>query len=521
MQLEENQPSAPELRPRSTSQRTRIMLLVLLMTAALTVQIPAMVKVHTVEYDEAIFLDVARNVQRIGLPIRSIGKEGAFFFDHTSLYIYLLSLYATPATDVFFLRLVTTIFSSGCVILVFLIGERIGGTCAGTTAALLLALNPFFAVYAFFIRMEIPMAFSMLLGLWLITKWEQGRAESLLIEAGLALAFAALFKEFALLFTLVCTAHVLYKCLQRGMPIWKPLSYTLVPTIIGISLWGIWCWSLSPSAFNNALNRWINSATVQDVGDPRLGVATGEWIHKIIFDLLGIVITIGIVTSLGLVLIRKKRSSIMHPILAVYPAAAIGISFVIQLKELRHIIGVIPIAALLIGTSVNRQQVLAWSKSTRRKKYALAASAVLCLLLASPFRIPTQNPASIEAWLNPIYAYRVLHNDSYYNVLRLAGIYVQEHTTLEDVITIAHEGPVVAYYADRHYRMLYTLPFEYVLQTLEQTDYLVWDHTLFLDLTNEQTEAVQDYVGKHFRIETTIQDNYRRVEIYRRIVTSD
>ena len=37
---------------------------------------------------------VACNIQKSGLPLRSIGTElGVLFYDHTPLYVYLLSLF--------------------------------------------------------------------------------------------------------------------------------------------------------------------------------------------------------------------------------------------------------------------------------------------------------------------------------------------------------------------------------------------------------------------------------------------
>ena len=36
---------------------------------------------------------VARNIQKSGLSLRSIGATGVLFYDHTPLYVYLLSLF--------------------------------------------------------------------------------------------------------------------------------------------------------------------------------------------------------------------------------------------------------------------------------------------------------------------------------------------------------------------------------------------------------------------------------------------
>jgi hypothetical protein len=73
-------------------------------TAAFLFILPTLLSVHVLECDEVIFIDVARNIQRLGLPLRSIPAEGFFFFDHTNLYVYRLSLYARSSELGFWLH---------------------------------------------------------------------------------------------------------------------------------------------------------------------------------------------------------------------------------------------------------------------------------------------------------------------------------------------------------------------------------------------------------------------------------
>ena len=122
----------------------------------------------------------------------------------------------------------------------------------------------------------------------------------------------------------------------------------------------------------------------------------------------------------------------------------------------------------------------------------------------------------MDAWLDPQYAQRVLHNDSFYGVLRLAGAYIGEHTTPTEVITVAHQATVVGYYADRRYQMLYTLPLDRALRVLDTTDMLVWDDSVFLAMDAAGLQTVQDYVARHFDQEKIIRDNDRQVTVYRR-----
>ena len=126
------------------------------MAALIAVVVPLAINVHVLEYDEAVFMGVARNIQRLGLPFRSLGEQGQPAFEHTPLYLYVLSLYARPSEiGIFGARLVTLAFGLGSVWLTFEIGRRIRDSLAGFVAALLLAINAFFALHTFFVRMAI------------------------------------------------------------------------------------------------------------------------------------------------------------------------------------------------------------------------------------------------------------------------------------------------------------------------------------------------------------------------------
>ena len=139
---------------------------------------------------------------------------------------------------------------------------------------------------------------------------------------------------------------------------------------------------------------------------------------------------------------------------------------------------------------------------------------VAVLLSASPLRLPSGPVASMVSWLDSPCGCRVLEDDRFYNVLRLAGEYLQEHTDPADVITVAHQATATAYHADRQYDMLYTASREAIERILQRTQYLVWDQPTFLTLTPAEVTAVQEEIQARFHIERTIRDNVRTVTIY-------
>jgi 4-amino-4-deoxy-L-arabinose transferase-like glycosyltransferase len=499
--------------------RRNLVLLFGTMTALIAVVVPLAHNVHVLEYDEAIWMDVARNIQRLGLSFRSLGEQGQPVFEHTPLYLYMLSLYAQPSdSGILGARLVTLAFGLGCVWLTFAIGKSIRDSLAGFVAALLLAINAFFALYTFYIRMEVPMVFAMLAGLYLLLASDHGRRIGLVLAAGVSLAIAALFKEFAILFTGWCAVYVVLDCWRHRRVLVVAFVALIAPSVLAVALWANWAWRLAPIAFLATLQRWMHSIAGTNLYDPRVAVGARQWVQQLAFDLFGGALVIGLAISLVVVLRQRKgRPSPAQILLWGYLLSALVISFLVSLKELRNSIGVLPIAALIIGTSINWAGLIERLRASRRRlpQAAFAVTAIAFLLWASPLRVPTGPLGNVSSWLDTLYGRRLLENDRFYNVLRLTGRYLQEHTASDEVITVAHQAPVTAYYADRRHNMLYTLPKSAADRILERTKVLVWDDETFLAMTPAEVTALRNEVNARFKVVEVIRDGPRMVTILR------
>lgn len=487
---------------------------------------PLVIYARVLEYDEAVFMDVARNIQRLGQPFRSLGSLGQPAFEHTPLYLYALSFYAGfSETGIFAARFATFAAGLGCVVLTFLIGRLIRNPIAGIVAALLLAVNSFFTLHAFFVRMEVPMVLAMLGGLALLLAKQRDDRLWATFVAGVILAIAFMFKEIAILFIGWCAIYVVLGCKSQRRACISALSALLGPLVFAVMLWAGWAWRLSPTAYINSLQRWLNSISSVNLLDPRMGIGASQWAHQITYDLLGPALVIGLGVSLLIQIGRLRRRPSGDPWLSPeqgllwgYLLSAIVISFGVRLKELRHLIGVLPIACLIIGTSVDWQNLIqyVWKGRSRARKAIFSAAIVLFLLLASPLRWPVGPVTSMASWLDPLYGWRVLENDRFYNVLRLTGLYLKEQTDPSEVITVAHQATVTAYYADRHYLMLYTLRRDAIERVLAKTNYLVWDDDDFQALTRAEVEELRRQIEQRFTLSATIRDGNRTVMVYQR-----
>ena len=166
---------------------------------------------------------------------------------------------------------------------------------------------------------------------------------------------------------------------------------------------------------------------VANLNDPRVAVGTGQWVQQLAFDLLGVAFVMSLAISLVVSLRQLRgRPSPTQVLLWGYLLSALAISFLVRLKELRHLIGVLPIAALIIGTSINWAGLIERLRASRSRlpQAAFAVAAIAFLLWASPLRVPTGPLGNVSSWLDTLYGRRLLENDRFYNVLRLTGRYL-------------------------------------------------------------------------------------------------
>lgn len=476
-----------------------------------------MLTVDVLEYDEAIFMNVARSLRRVGLPLRPMGAQGIFFFDHTPLYYYGLSaLTLLSGENILLLRLATTLFGLSTIILVYSTVHKQHGPASGCVAALTLALNPFFGLHAFFLRMEVPMSFFVALSLYFTVNGRQQSTQKSFAPAGIAAALAVLTKQFTIIF---CFALAIYAVLigQTWRERLRNFLWTTAPSGLGLAGWMLWAYKLNPKQFLNTMRRWFNSAAgSSSATEGRMNIELLRWMQT----LRGDVFTSGMLALLCIAIIiaisTRKKPPKLTLLALLYPAIAVGLSFVISLKEPRHIIATIPVLAVAIGLLVDWGQVFIWLKqSPPRLGLAMLVFGALAWEM-SPLQLPSASEwHNIESWWHPRFAYRMFDSDRYYGIIRDTGEYIAANVPSDKLITIVHEGPVLGYYADHNYLFLYTLPLEGIIKALDDADILVVDHPVFVRLSPEEKDTVMQYIDDSFEQLRIVEDSYRRTTIYR------
>ncbi len=486
----------------------------LALSAALLVILPLARAVRVAEYDEAVLLDVAGNIRRTGLPLRSMGAQGVAMLDHTPLYPFLLSLYAPePGASLLLARGVTVLAALLCVALTYRIGALLGGEAAGFLAAAFVALNPFLAVYAYFARMEMFMVAFALVAIYLLARRAPLTQRDALLAGG-ALAVAVLFKEFALILALPAGIYA-WSATNGGRLLRLRAAVAVVaPPVLALIGWGVWAASIWPAQFAAAVRRWIGSATGGAIADPRMGISALSFSGQLAGDLFGLGLTAGILAALVWLVVRRGRVDARVGFLYGYLGVALLMAYLVRLREPRHLIALAPVAAILAAVALVHA-LRAAQRHSCALSVAAGAAVVGLLLLSGPWRPSGLGSAAPSITLAPTYRER-LRNDAFYELLARAGRAAARLSAPDEMLTVAHQGPVIAYYADRRYLMLYTLKEPAIQELLSRARVLVWDAPTWLALPPERVLAIEASVAANFSPAAEVREGPRVITIYER-----
>lgn len=475
--------------------------------------------VSIAQYDEAIYLDVARSIQRTGLPIRTIDAEGRLLLDQTPLYPYMVSaLTYITGDNLWLVRMVTVAFALGTIALVYLIANRAAGTEAALVAAILLALNPFFNLYSFYIRMEIFMCFFLVLATYFLADYGKSQGRFALAGAGLAILAAVMFKVVAVTY---CGAAIIWVVWtgRSSRTLARDLLWLIIPTLLGLAVW-LGMTLAAPGRFDALVTRWqgalgISAATVFD---PRQGTANSDWLKLIGNYILHWELVLLAFLALGVYLFSWRRRPRVTALLLLTILLTIFASLIVNLKEPRHVIGIIPMTCLFVGLAIDWKNVWAWVRGRPLRLAAAGVIAVVLLWGLSPLTLPAaEERRTWEAWWETTVRGRYFYNDRDLEPVVAAGRYLSLNSAADDLILVVRQGPVAGYYADRHYSLLYTGAFPDNMDALRQYDILVMDRVEFWNQSAEETETVLRYIRENFYTEREFAGETGTVTIYRRI----
>jgi hypothetical protein len=333
-----DQPAAARVEPRRAALAALVPIAVFLAFAAVRVA-----GHPRLNFDEHIFLDVGRHIVDTGLPLRAYAQPGAprLFFDHTPVYVYFVALVTSfGGPTELLVRAASLVVGVVTVVLVFRIALEVRGLASALVGSLLLAANPFFVTYSWFVRMEVPLCFFLVLALYLMLH------ERYLV-AGLAIATAVMLKEVALAFWLVAVAYVL---VRRGL---RSGVVVAIPTVVAFAAWLLYANEIGPARLMLALRRWLGSAGGVLTRDPRIHVGLRTWVNAVLERVIGPIMIFAAGATAALLAIRRRPVPSITVVPLAYVAVAIAASFVISLKEPRFVVAIVPMIAISIALLVD------------------------------------------------------------------------------------------------------------------------------------------------------------------------
>jgi 4-amino-4-deoxy-L-arabinose transferase-like glycosyltransferase len=263
------------------------------------------------------------------------------FFDHTPLYVYFVALLtAIGEPTVLIIRTATLVFGVLTILMVFRVGLVVRGLGSALVGSMLVALNPFFVTHSWFIRMEVPLCFFLVLALYLVIKerW---------LLAGLSIAVAVMLKEIALAFWLVAVAYVL---VRRGP---RAAAVVAVPTLVAFFAWLAYAASIGLDQLLATMGRWLGSAAGMPISDPRLHIGPLRWTGMLIGTVIGPVLIFASGAAVALASVSRKPVVPIVVVPLAYVAVAVVASYLIRLKEPRFVIAIIPMLALAIALVID------------------------------------------------------------------------------------------------------------------------------------------------------------------------
>ena len=497
---------------------------VLPLLAFVVVQLIFARHVDPVEYDEAIYMNVARSIRQTGIAWRPTIGGGILYAEHTSLYQHIwafLTLFF--GENVFFGRLLTSIIGALTIFLLYHFVQLVTkSSFAALISAFLLSFSAFFNLYSFFIREEVWMSLLLVSSAYLFWVAEQTDQKRYLWLSSITVALAVLTKEIAIIFWGAMGLYILVFSKSWRTRIKDGLILAL-PTLIGLGLWVTWIKYHAPNRFAATLARWFDSIvgiSASTVQEPRGGIEMIPWLRIVFDDVWGYGLLGTLLLALIITIWRQKRPPRIAWLTLGYVVIAISLSLFIELKEPRHLIATIPFAVLSVAFFMDWAWVQQWLHNNRKRQILAIMLFFLCISQTWIWQYPAQGEwRNKVAWYRPKVAHRLFHEAPYYSILRDVGVFINQQLPADAQITVVHEGPVVAYYSERPYVFLYNRSADGIDKILDNTMYLIFDQPTFVFLSQDEIDLVYKRIEQEFNLLSTIKDEHRTVNVYQRIET--
>jgi 4-amino-4-deoxy-L-arabinose transferase-like glycosyltransferase len=425
------------------------------------------------DYDEAVYIDVARNLAQRRAPYRSTGPENLYLV-HPPLGPLLYSLpirFVDDASHLLAARIVGSLASLIIMLMTFSLARKMGGTLAGLIAMTVLGLNPFFLTYAHSAYLE-PLECVFMLAALLLWINSQGSVR-LAALAGVMLGLGFWCKYFAALFGVAILISGIISIKKRGEKAQPLLAFICASCIVAL-LWPLYaCYIAGWDSFIGVVNTRFSGFYSAAAYDARVGRSFYEFAANAISQVSPLfALVAGIAVVWGIIRVWRKPSK-GERLLGLVTLCFCLPLLVMSGRDALYFWPIMPVVAIWISL-VFCDLYNECGRGVARKTLISTATAIFILIFPIDLLRLDKLPGLKKLYFTGhAYTWRaMLHHNVYYKLSLRKDIIA----SLEDKdALVGRFGPIMNYYMGGTYSMLYMSDYEGAVDLLRGHDIVVLD----------------------------------------------
>jgi dolichyl-phosphate-mannose-protein mannosyltransferase len=444
------------------------------------------------DFDEAIYMDLARSIVRTGTVLTSNYPPRPFLI-HPPLFYYLVSLsFALLGPGLEAGRLVSTLMAVGNLGFVFAFLRRGRGARWAAAGTLLIAVNPAFLYYGHSVYMEMTVAFWMTAALWAFSRINA--AEGLRWErwTGVFLGLACLTKYYAGILVGVMAMVIILEWSRSWASRIRSLAALLGPVAIAGVVWVAWGLTMGARYFIEAQLSW---------SEPDMSGSIYSWRHVsnglFLRELVGVLTpAFAFLAAVGLAIAvwrvwrsRSAQRASAEWVFVIFPIAYVLFLMTFREKDVKYIVPLIPLLGILIGLAPT----VTWAN--HRPAWLRWTGTLLLAALSSPL-LPLYDPVTGQRHDN-LWVFGI-RRDAEYRLYRDAGILAGQGSSPGQVVACQRKGPIIGYFADRPYLESWGFTPEKSRPYIQAAEIVVLDRNTEY-LSPQEQAVIRQFVELDFR----------------------
>lgn len=339
---------------------------------------------YPLEYDEGIYLSVARNIHELGFPIEPVGEKGEFFLGHPHFGLFDMALWESMfELDFVLIRLFHMLtWILPLITVLFFFGKKLSNSWGGLLAVFFLITSPFVLHNAILAKIDVPLMTMFAIFFFIFYMFYEKDDERVFIiwlVMGVVFAIAALTKYQAILMlipasVLIAKRYFIDKKYAQSFLL-KLATGFIAGIILVVIPWIIYCTLGGGEIISVIYSRIYQISHFDPLEYRNTAPILDYW--RILFKMIGYPLIFIFVISLAIAVRIKNYKKDNFILLSVWIIVVFLFFTFISTKSLtgRYYLPLVPAVILLSS------QVIAEKLSRRLKVVVLFASIIMGIIL--------------------------------------------------------------------------------------------------------------------------------------------